>query len=89
MAIQISDGFMVLEVNGEVVATARFSEYAAADGNGAWIVSTHPRPAVLPQQGDHGLDARRTPGDRLRRQRSAHGRVAQGTVPVTPKGTSG
>jgi hypothetical protein len=42
MAIQISDDFMALEVNGEVVATARFSEYAAADGNGAWIVSTYP-----------------------------------------------
>ena len=42
MAIQISNDFMALEVNGEVVATARFSEYAAADGNGAWIVSTHP-----------------------------------------------
>jgi hypothetical protein len=24
------------------MATARFSEYAAVDGNGAWIVSTHP-----------------------------------------------
>jgi hypothetical protein len=33
---------MALEVKGEVVATARFSEYAAADGSGAWIVSTHP-----------------------------------------------
>jgi hypothetical protein len=26
----------------KVVATARFSRSAAADGNGAWIVSTHP-----------------------------------------------
>lgn len=42
MAIQISDDFMALEVNGAVIATARFSQYAAADGNGAWIVSTHP-----------------------------------------------
>jgi hypothetical protein len=25
-----------------VVATARFSQHAAADGNGAWIVSAHP-----------------------------------------------
>ena len=41
MAIQISDDFMALEVNSEVVATARFSQYAAADGNGAWVVSTH------------------------------------------------
>jgi hypothetical protein len=42
MAIQVSDDFMALEVNGAVIATARFSHYAAADGNGAWIVSTHP-----------------------------------------------
>jgi hypothetical protein len=49
MAIQISDDFMALEVNGEVVATARFSEYTAADGNGAWIASTHPA-RLSPQQ---------------------------------------
>lgn len=42
MAIQVSDDFMALEVNGAVIATARFSQYAAADGNGAWIVSIHP-----------------------------------------------
>lgn len=33
---------MALEVNVAVIATARFSQYAAADGNGAWIISTHP-----------------------------------------------
>jgi hypothetical protein len=42
MAIQVADDFMALEVNGAVIATARFSRYAAADGNRAWIVSTHP-----------------------------------------------
>jgi hypothetical protein len=41
MAIQVSCDFMALEVNGAVIATARFSQDAAADGNGAWIVSTH------------------------------------------------
>jgi uncharacterized iron-regulated membrane protein len=41
MAIQVSDGFMALEVSGEVTATARFSQYTAADRNGAWIVSAH------------------------------------------------
>ena len=41
MAIRIEDDFMALEVDGAVVATARFSQHAAADGNGAWIVSTH------------------------------------------------
>jgi hypothetical protein len=35
MAIQISHDFMALEAGGAVIATARFSQYAAADGNGA------------------------------------------------------
>jgi len=41
MAIRIDSEHMVCEVAGAVVATARFSQYAAADGIGAWIVSTH------------------------------------------------
>jgi hypothetical protein len=41
---------MALEVNGAVIATARFSQYAAADGNGAWIVSTHPARLFSPNQ---------------------------------------
>jgi hypothetical protein len=39
--IEITNQYMSLKVDGKVVATARFSQYAAADGNGAWIVSTH------------------------------------------------
>ena len=42
MAVHIEDKFMALEVDGAVVGTARFSKDAAVDGNGAWIVSTHP-----------------------------------------------
>jgi hypothetical protein len=42
MAIRIYDDTMTLEIDDRVVATARFSQHAAADGNGAWIVSTHP-----------------------------------------------
>jgi hypothetical protein len=42
MAIRINDESMSLEIDGHVVATARFSEHAAASGRGAWIVSTHP-----------------------------------------------
>jgi hypothetical protein len=42
MAIRIEDNFMALEVDGAVVATARFSRHAAGDDNGAWIVSAHP-----------------------------------------------
>jgi hypothetical protein len=41
MAIHITDDTMSLEIGDRVVATARFSEHAAADGNGAGIVSTH------------------------------------------------
>ena len=41
MPIRVESEFMALEVNGAVIATARFSPYAA-DCNGAWIVSTHP-----------------------------------------------
>jgi hypothetical protein len=42
MAIRISDDSMTLEIGDRVVATARFSQHATANGNGAWIVSTHP-----------------------------------------------
>ena len=41
MAIRIFDNTMTLEIDDCVVATARFSQHGAADGNGAWIVSTH------------------------------------------------
>jgi hypothetical protein len=34
---------MALEIDGRVMATAEFREHAAADGQGAWIVSTYPR----------------------------------------------
>jgi hypothetical protein len=42
MSVRINATSMTLEIDDRVVATARFSEHAAADGNGAWIVSTHP-----------------------------------------------
>jgi len=42
MAIRITDETMTLEIGDRVVATVRFSGHAAADGNGAWTVSTHP-----------------------------------------------
>ena len=42
MAIRITDDEMTLEMDGRVVATARYSDHAAANGGGAWIVSTHP-----------------------------------------------
>jgi hypothetical protein len=42
MAIHITHDTMTMKVSDRVVATARFNEHAAADGNGAWIVSAHP-----------------------------------------------
>ena len=42
MSLEINDHSMSLEINGHVVATAKFSEHAAANGHGAWIVSSHP-----------------------------------------------
>jgi len=33
---------MSLEIDGRVTATAEFREHAAADDQGAWIVSCHP-----------------------------------------------
>jgi hypothetical protein len=40
--IEITNEYMTLTIGGETIATARFSQHAAADGNGAWIASTHP-----------------------------------------------
>jgi len=42
MAIHITGDTMSAETGGRVVATARFSEHAAADGCGARIVSAVP-----------------------------------------------
>lgn len=42
MEIRIADDVLTLEIGNRVVATARFGEYAAAEGNGVWIVSNHP-----------------------------------------------
>jgi hypothetical protein len=40
--IEISGEHMAAITDGKTLATARWSWDAAADGNGAWIVSTHP-----------------------------------------------
>jgi hypothetical protein len=42
MSTKINDAAMALEIDGCVIATAKFTEHAAADGRGAWIVSCHP-----------------------------------------------
>jgi hypothetical protein len=43
VAAQIEDQLMTAEFGGRVVATARYSSHAAADGRGGWIVSGLPR----------------------------------------------
>jgi hypothetical protein len=43
MGARIDDDFMTAEFGGRVVATARYSAHAAADGQDAWIVSGLPR----------------------------------------------
>jgi hypothetical protein len=42
MGIRITGDMMTMEIGNHVVATAQFSEHAAADHSGAWIVSTCP-----------------------------------------------
>ena len=40
--ININDESMTLVIDDRVVATARYSLHATANGRGAWIVSTDP-----------------------------------------------
>jgi len=42
MSTKINDGSMALEIGARVIATAELREHAAADGQGAWVVSCHP-----------------------------------------------
>ena len=42
MAARIEDDLMCAEQDGRVIASARYSSHAAADGQGAWIVSGLP-----------------------------------------------
>jgi hypothetical protein len=39
--IEITDDHMTAVYGGQVIATAWYSQSAGADGNAAWIVSTH------------------------------------------------
>ena len=42
MAARIENDYMTAEFGGCVIATARHSSQAAADGQGAWIMSDYP-----------------------------------------------
>ena len=43
MDARIDDDFIIAEYGERVVATARYRAHAAADGQGAWVVSGIPR----------------------------------------------
>jgi hypothetical protein len=43
MAARIEDRLMTAEFDERVIATARYSSHAGADGRGAWTVSGLPR----------------------------------------------
>ncbi len=42
MGARIDDELMTAKHDGRVIATARYSAHAAADGQGAWVVSGLP-----------------------------------------------
>ena len=42
MAIHITGDAMTMKSGYRVLATARFSQHVAANGDSAWIVSAHP-----------------------------------------------
>jgi hypothetical protein len=56
-------------------------KHAAADGNGAWIVSTYEARLFTWNQAVAALGPRRAPGRRVRRRRPARHRLAQGVEP--------
>jgi hypothetical protein len=55
MATKINDDSMFPEIGDRVIATAEFSEHAAADGHGAWTVSYHPGRLFTRNPGHHGM----------------------------------
>jgi hypothetical protein len=42
MGARTEDHFMTAKYDGRIIATARYSSHAAADGQGAWIASDYP-----------------------------------------------
>jgi Protein of unknown function (DUF2637) len=81
----INDDSMSLEIDGRVIATAEFSEHAAANGHGAWIVSCHPgrlftrNQAITAMMLAERLAAGYGDDDPVR------GRLARGAGPVTDR----
>jgi len=52
---EINDEYMSLAVDGRIIATARFSQYAVADNRGAWIVSCLPNRLLTRNQATTAL----------------------------------
>src|SRR5262249_15578499 len=63
IALRITHDTMPLETGNRVVATARFSEHAAAAGNSAWIVSTYPTWLFTASVSESGPTFGLPPGD--------------------------
>lgn len=83
MAVRIESEHVAAEVNGVIVATARWSWYAAADGSGAWVASTHPKRPFRPGDLGHGPGV--TAGQRSPRRRPARDLAPPGTEVVTDR----
>ena len=59
MAIHITGDAMTMKSGYRVLATARFSQHVAANGDGAWIVSAHPARLFTRDQAITRADGRR------------------------------
>jgi hypothetical protein len=77
MAIRITDSTMTVEEGNRIAATARFSEYAAANGQRRVDRFQFPGPAIQAEPGNHGVDACGTPRRRLRQRRPVRRRGAR------------
>jgi hypothetical protein len=88
MPVRIGSEFMAAEVDGAVVATARWSWYAAADGSGVWIASTHTSLLFTRDEAISAMAPRVAAGERARRRRSA-GDIAPQELTWRQTGSSG
>ena len=66
--ININDESMTLVIDDRVVATTRYSLHAAANGRGAWIVSTDPARLFGRNDAITALSIARAPGGGLGRR---------------------
>jgi hypothetical protein len=76
MTTRIDDDFMTAKFGGRMIATARYSSHAAADGQGAWIVSGLPRRLFTRIQAITAMVLAGAARRRLRRRRPVHYRLA-------------